>query len=270
MIRNHTLGAVSKFALVSQLFDASGTFSVPYSGTYRITAIGHGANGWSYNNEVYSNNGRVDSYSGGCGGGGLLEIKLSAGEQLEITISDSESTVSKSGTTLISATAGSKSVAGSVSGSNVVAFASNGTETSSITPPDCYNSPLYISKGGRPGVSGYSGSSSDPLREEVRGGSGLFGGDGGDGGDVVCGQVSGGYSYDVIDPETADNGGGNGGAAYCYTSRSAYHGGGGGGGGYGGGGGPNRGNCYFSYVHYFYKSTPGYGAAGCVFIERIG
>lgn len=268
-------GGGSDFELERALFTESGSFSATSAGTYRITAIGHGADGGG----AYYYDDYVKVWDGCCGGGGYLETKLSEGESITITISDSLSKVTNSaGTTLISATAGTstgdyytnRSVSGTVSGiDGVVAFASNNTQTKDIIPPDCYNNSLFISAGG---VGGWKDTNNDdnPSQNANSGGAGLFGGPGGDGGAAYYGVSTTYFSFSTSGGSggLGAGAGGNGAAEASTGTWGALYAypGAGGGGGFGGGGGKptaaDTGNFYTLF-------GAGKGAAGCVFIERI-
>lgn len=254
------------FEPAHQLFDASGSFSAPSAGTYRITAIGHGADGYmeSYEDDY------AYLYEGGAGGGGYIELELTKGESIAVTISETASTAANSaGTTLISATAGNQKTAGTVSGlDGVVVFPSNGTVTKDITPPTVYNDPLYISSGGKGGWT--QTDNDDPTQSTATGGNGLFGGTGGDGGAAYYG-VSYTYFSFSADGGVGGLGAGAGGDGVAEASTGTYgatfaHPGAGGGGGFGGGGG--KGTVYDA-GNYYVLHGAGKGAAGCVFIERI-
>ena len=247
----------SNFKPVLQMITESGDYTITYSGTYRICAIGHGAHGYgwidSYNTVTASN--------GGAGGGGYLDIYLSSGTVLTSTITDSVSSVAIGDNVLISATCGSDQTAGTVSGDGVVPFPSNGTETGDITPPDVYDIECYKSLGGLRGQD-------DDKVSTSRAGSGLFGGKGGDGGYYRYGGT-GNYNH-YGEPSTPGYGGGKGvaGHAYYYLSSHTYLSGSGGGGGFGGGGG----QCTDFRADREAKpanDTGGEGGAGLVRIERI-
>lgn len=269
------------FESVRALYDADGTFSAPSAGTYRVTAIGHGASGVNENSD---GNDRSLLFAGGCGGGGYLELRLAKGEMITITVSDAESAAKNSaGVTLVAATAASGKIAGSASGlDGVVAFASNGQQTPNIVPPSAYNSSLFLSQPGRAGraitVQGTVVEEDDTYVNI--GGVGLFGGDGGDGGNGVA--VNQAYAYSAAPgvyggtSKRGSGAGGDGKGAYEIAYGSVYSltaaPGGSGGGGYGGGGGAPE---YYRYYRlssdttYYYFTAPGEGGAGCVMIERI-
>lgn len=269
-------GSKSSYVPQFQIFSASGTFNVQYTGEYRITAIGAGADGYHYNSQSY--NRKCD---GGCGGGGYLETRLVRGESLLITIGQSAS-VSKDGITpLITATAGGNTTgsspapkAGSVSGTGVIAFISNDTATKSVIAPTIFAD--RVSAGGQGGYSQSSRDSSFTLTGSS-GGSGLFGGDGGAGGSGYAYSYSSGtfsgYFTGSTDGFTGGNGAGNGGSglgtrySYSGTSGAARSGGSGGGGGYGGGGGQPW--SYDGGDPRYYFGGEGHGGAACVVIERI-
>jgi len=262
MIINQIAG--SNFKPVLQMITASGDYTIPYSGTYRIAAVGHGGNGAYANFSRYTNT----LSSGGAGGMGYLDIYLHSNAVLTATITDSISKVSLDGTDIISATAGSSSVsygdegcrAGTVSGDGVVAAPSNGTVTPNITPPDAFNSPIYKSSGGYRGATDNVASSKD-------GGDGLFGGDGPDGGGCFYMKTS----YEGLSPARSPErgaGAADSGSAPIYFNTTYPYGGAGGGAGYGGGGGRVEG--YRQYAgDYFAVGNGGDGGAGCVRIERI-
>lgn len=267
MIINQVGG--SNFKPVLQLITESGDYTIPYSGTYRIAAVGHGGHGayesWGDNYSTYRS-------SGGAGGMGYLDVYLHSGAVLTMTITSSVSKVTLNGADLISATAGSSSVsysdkkclAGTVSGDGVIAAPSNGQPTADITPPDAFNSPIYKSTGGYGGA--VKGTSNIELGSKD-GGDGLFGGDGPDGGMCFYNQ----NDYVGVAPAKAPTrgaGAADSGAAPYYNGSTYPYGGAGGGAGYGGGGGAIE--RYRSYAgDYFAVGSGGEGGAGCVRIERI-
>jgi hypothetical protein len=252
-----TENIVKVFEPFSQLFNASGTFVVPASGTYRITAIGKGASGY---------NALGSHYDGGCGGGGYIEKKLVKGESLTVTIGNNAEVAG-----IISATASSGRNAGTVTGEGVTPFSSNGKATKNIEPPDFYNKLPYISFGG---LGGDRLSASGNYTQNVgnAGGAGLFGGNGGHGGLGAVIDTGGSYKGIFGAGEPGNAGGGNGGAGARQGSQStsiAGHGGGGGGGGYGGGGGRGTYNEYYYGGNNEAHAESGVGGAACVFIDRI-
>lgn len=267
MIINQAGG--SNFKPVLQLITESGDYTIPYSGTYRIAAVGHGGNG------AYAHYGTSLNYRspGGAGGMGYVDKYLSAGAVLTVTITNDVTTVTLGGTDLISATAGSSTIvsttdtkcrAGTVTGDGVVAAPSNGTETADITPPDAYNSQIYKSSGGYSGAVKGTGNIEPGSKD---GGDGLFGGDGPDGG--MCFYNA--NSYVGVEPARSPErgaGAADAGDAPRYNSSTYTYGGAGGGAGYGGGGGAIEG--YRSYSSGYYAlGNGGQGGAGCVRIERI-
>lgn len=268
-------GSGAKFKPVFQVFTANGTFNVANSGIYRITAIGKGDDGY----------GTSTSYDrkcdGGCGGAGYLETRLIIGESLAITISGGAS-VSKGGNVLISATAGGHTtgsspqpLAGTASGTGVVAFPSNGTNTKDLTPPSGVYPASQISKGGD---GGYAQSSRGGAFTQggSQGGTGLYGGDGGSGGSGYAYSYSS-YSYTgTINGATGGYGAGDGGAGlglYESSGGTSYYsarGGSGGGGGFGGGGGkPWVYEDHYSGGYDYAYGGVGKGGAAAVIIERI-
>ena len=140
-------GVSAQFRPVLALLTESGTYTVPYAGWYRIIAIGHGAGGYGDDSAPLST-----PAPGGAGGGGYLDKYLPAGAVLTATISDMASTLSYGGSALISAARGSGKTAGSVTGSGVVAFPSNGTDTPDVTPPDGIYDASFRSVGGAAGL----------------------------------------------------------------------------------------------------------------------
>lgn len=262
-------GVASIFRPVLALLTESGTYTIPYAGWYRICAIGHGGHG------AYLHYSSLTDYlsPGGAGGGGYLDIYLPSGAVLTVEITDTSSTVTLDGVSLISASAGSSEVdgsamaclAGTVSGAaGVVPFPSNGTATPDVTPPDAYNSTIYKSSGGYSGA--VKGTGNIELGEKD-GGDGLFGGDGPDGG-MCFYNVN---SYVGVEPaRTPERGAGaaDAGGAPVYDGAPYPYGGAGGGAGYGGGGGAIE--RYRSYASgYSPVGNGGDGGAGCVRIERI-
>ena len=267
------VAAIFRSALV--LLTESGTYTVPYAGWYRIAAVGHGGQGAYY----HFGTGNDVTSPGGAGGMGYVDKYLPSGTVLTATITDALSKVAVGSTDLISATAGSDSIAsladggcraGTVSGDGVVAAPSNGTVTPDITPPDAYNDPMYISPGGQSGFYASGSSSVDDKPRAKSGGNGLFGGNGGAGGDsvwVIQGLGSGrGYSEGL----PGDRGGADGADAdsTVHNGTTYSYSGAGGGGGYGGGGGAVR--SFRQYSGSYYKVDDGAaGGAGCIRIERI-
>lgn len=262
-------GVSAQFRPVLALLTESGTYTVPYAGWYRIAAVGHGGNG------AYLYRGTLQEYRspGGAGGMGYVDKYLSAGAVLTVTITNAVTTVTLSGTDLISATAGASSIAsrtdtkcraGTVTGDGVVAAPSNGTETADITPPDAYNSPMYKSSGGYRGA--VKGTDNIELGEKD-GGDGLFGGDGPDGG-MCFYNVN---SYVGVEPARSPErgaGAADAGDAPIYSNATYPYGGAGGGAGYGGGGGAiERGRSYAG--DHYAVGNGGQGGKGCVRIERI-
>ena len=249
-------GVSAQFRPVLALLTESGSYTVPYAGWYRIAAVGHGGNG------AYLYRGTLQEYHspGGAGGMGYVDKYLSAGAVLTVTITNAVTTVTLSGTDLISATAGASSIASRT----VVAAPSNGTETADITPPDAYNSPMYKSSGGYSGAVMETG---DIEMGEKDGGDGLFGGDGPDGG-MCCYNVN---SYVGVEPARSPErgaGAADAGGAPIYSSTTYPYGGAGGGAGYGGGGGAIERDRSYAGDHYA-VGNGGQGGAGCVRIERI-
>lgn len=255
MIINQIAG--SNFKPVLQMITESGDYTIPYSGTYRICAIGHGAHGYgwidSYNTVTASN--------GGAGGGGYLDIYLSSDTVLTSTITASVSSVAIGDNVLISATCGSGQTAGTVSGDGVIPFPSNGTKTGDVTPPDVYNLACYKSFGGLKGQYNDTVSTS-------RAGSGLFGGDGGDGGYYRYGGTGNYEHYGESTPPGYGAGEGVNGHPFYYLSSKSNISGSGGGGGFGGGGGQCT-DFRFNREDDFADDDGGFGGAGCVRIERI-
>ena len=261
-------GVAAVFRPALKLLTASGTYTVPYTGLYRIAAVGHGGAG-TYNT----------SYNlhapGGAGGMGYVDKYLAAGTVLTATITDALSKVAIGSTNLISATAGSSSIssradagcrAGTVSGDGVVAAPSNGAVTSDITPPDVYNDPMYISLGGWRGLHETGSSQADDRVRQKSGGNGLFGGPGGNGGDSLYKSTgrteAAGWA--------GDHGGADGtNAGSTSSNKTVYsYSGAGGGAGYGGGGGAPQTSRYYS-GSYFTVDDGAEGGAGCVRVERI-
>lgn len=246
-------GVSAQFRPVLALLTESGTYTVPYAGWYRITAIGHGAGGYGDDSAPLSN-----PAPGGAGGGGYLDKYLPAGAVLTATISDMASTLSYGGSALISAARGSGKTAGSVTGSGVVAFPSNGTDTPDVTPPDGIYDASFRSVGGAAGLR-------NDEAVSAAGGAGLFGGDGGDGGYAL--SKSG--DTHTSNGRTGSRGAGSGAAGNLYLvgSTTGYYAGAGGGGGYGGGGG--KPTAVRNDAYYTGWLGAGSGGAGCVRIERI-
>lgn len=248
------------------IITASGTYTVPATGTYRIAAISAGLSGRCMNVDEDDNSYIAGEYyeatSGVCGGAGYLVTTLAAGETYAVTITEKQTSFGN----LITATTGTINVidyddgsctfgtktSGSVSGAGVVAFESNNkTNQISIIPPAFWQN--------RASKSGITGSGS------YRGGSGLFGGDGGNGRVLYNDSVNG--VTVIIEGASGERGGGSGGT-YDWTGGPAYNTvvrreTGSGGGGYGGGGG----GCPAGR---FYHGSPGTAGTGCVFIEKIG
>lgn len=262
-------GVSAQFRPVLVLLTESGTYTVPYAGWYRIAAVGHGGNG------AYAHYGTSLDYlsPGGAGGMGYVDKYLSAGAVLTVTITNDVTTVTLSGTDLISATAGASAIAsrtdtkcraGTVTGDGVVAAPSNGTETADITPPDAYNSPMYKSSGGYSGAVKGTGNIEPGDKD---GGDGLFGGDGPDGGMCFYNVNSYVGVEPARDPERGA-GAADAGGAPIYSSTTYPYGGAGGGAGYGGGGGAIEGYRRYS-SDYYAVGNGGQGGAGCVRIERI-
>lgn len=268
-------GSKAKFTPVFEILTASGTFSVANSGIYRITAIGKGDDGY----------GTSTSYDrkcdGGCGGGGYLETRLIVGETLTITISGGAS-VSKGGNTLISATAGGHTtgsspqpLAGTASGTGVVAFPSNGTNTKDLTPPNGVYPASELSKGGDGGYA-QSSRGGAVTQEGSQGGKGLYGGDGGAGGSGYAYMYSSRDYTGATLGATGGFGAGDGGdglgdyESSGGTSYTAARGGSGGGGGFGGGGGrPWVYEDHYSGGYDYAYGGAGKGGAAAVIIERI-
>lgn len=246
-------GVASIFRPVLALLTESGTYTVPYAGWYRITAIGHGAGGYGDDSAPLST-----PAPGGAGGGGYLDKYLPAGAVLTATISDTDSTLSYGGSALISAARGSGKTAGSVTGSGVVAFPSNGTETPDVTPPAGIYDASLRSVGGAAGLR-------DDEAVSAAGGAGLFGGDGGDGGYAL--SESGNTHTSNGRSGSRGSGSGANGSLYLVGSTKGYYAGAGGGGGYGGGGG--KPTAVRNDAYYTGWLGAGSGGAGCVRIERI-
>ena len=246
-------GVSAQFRPVLALLTESGTYTVPYAGWYRIIAIGHGAGGYGDDSAPLST-----PAPGGAGGGGYLDKYLPAGAVLTATISDMASTLSYGGSALISAARGSGKTAGSVTGSGVVAFPSNGTDTPDVTPPDGIYDASFRSVGGAAGLR-------NDEAVSAAGGAGLFGGDGGDGGYAL--SESG--DIHTSNGRTGSRGAGSGAAGNLYLvgSTTGYYAGAGGGGGYGGGGGKPTAVRNDAYYTGWLGAGP--GGAGCVRIERI-
>lgn len=246
-------GVSAQFRPVLVLLTESGTYTVPYAGWYRIIAIGHGAGGYGDDSAPLST-----PAPGGAGGGGYLDKYLPAGAVLTATISDMASTLSYGGSALISAARGSGKTAGSVTGSGVVAFPSNGTDTPDVTPPDGIYDASLRSVGGAAGLR-------NDEAVSAAGGAGLFGGDGGDGGYAL--SKSG--DTHTSNGRTGSRGAGSGAAGNLYLvgSTTGYYAGAGGGGGYGGGGG--KPTVVRNDAYYTGWLGAGSGGAGCVRIERI-
>lgn len=246
-------GVSAQFRPVLVLLTESGTYTVPYAGWYRIIAIGHGAGGYGDDSAPLST-----PAPGGAGGGGYLDKYLPAGAVLTATISDMASTLSYGGSALISAARGSGKTAGSVTGSGVVAFPSNGTETPDVTPPDGIYDASLRSVGGAAGLR-------NDEAVSAAGGAGLFGGDGGDGGYALS---ESGHTH-TSNGRTGSRGAGSGAAGNLYLvgSTTGYYAGAGGGGGYGGGGG--KPTAVRNDAYYTGWLGAGSGGAGCVRIERI-
>lgn len=246
-------GVSAQFRPVLALLTESGTYTVPYAGWYRIIAIGHGAGGYGDDSAPLST-----PAPGGAGGGGYLDKYLPAGAVLTATISDMASTLSYGGSALISAARGSGKTAGSVTGSGVVAFPSNGTDTPDVTPPDGIYDASFRSVGGAAGLR-------NDEAVSAAGGAGLFGGDGGDGGYAL--SKSG--DTHISNGRTGSRGAGSGaaGSLYLVGSTTGYYAGAGGGGGYGGGGG--KPTAVRNDAYYTGWLGAGSGGAGCVRIERI-
>lgn len=267
------LGSGAKFVPYFHISTASESITIADSGVYRITAIGAGADGYGSNK---SSGGYFDrKCDGGAGGGGYLETRLTRGDSLAITIGTSAS-VSKGGVALITATAGGWSgtggntpapQAGSVSGTGVVAFSSNGTATKSISAPSAVYSADKISTGGAQGMAKFSQNGTFSSNGSA-GGDGLYGGEGGQGGIAYCYRVSSTTHSGATTGSTGHRGAGNGGNAFAgYVNSVVAIAGSGGGGGYGGGGGAPQ--SYTDADDWTYHKGWGYGAAACVVIERI-
>lgn len=246
-------GVSAQFRPVLALLTESGTYTVPYAGWYRIAAVGHGAGGYGDDSAPLST-----PAPGGAGGGGYLDKYLPAGAVLTATISDMASTLSYGGSALISAARGSGKTAGSVTGSGVVAFPSNGTDTPDVTPPDGIYDASLRSVGGAAGLR-------DDEAVSAAGGAGLFGGDGGDGGYAL--SESGNTHTSNGRTGSRGAGSGAGGSLYLVGSTTGYYAGAGGGGGYGGGGG--KPTAARNDAYYTGWLGAGSGGAGCVRIERI-
>ena len=246
-------GVSAQFRPVLALLTESGTYTVPYAGWYRIIAIGHGAGGYGDDSAPLST-----PAPGGAGGGGYLDKYLPAGAVLTATISDMASTLSYGGSALISAARGSGKTAGSVTGSGVVAFPSNGTDTPDVTPPDGIYDASFRSIGGAAGLR-------NDEAVSAAGGASLFGGDGGDGGYAL--SKSG--DTHTSNGRTGSRGAGSGAAGNLYLvgSTTGYYAGAGGGGGYGGGGG--KPTAVRNDAYYTGWLGAGSGGKGCVRIERI-
>lgn len=273
----NSITPITEFEPYSNLITTTTTVTIPSTGIYRVTAIGRGSNGRSYN----SGSGVTETtitVQGRAGGGGYVEHPFTQGEQLSITVTGSSTIVNYNNALFIQATAGGTINAGSCnfgSGFNGVSFPSNGTNAVSIIPPDVYNDSRYISLGGQGGAiikNSNSGNGSS-------GGNGLFGGAGGVGGTGAY------WTYDSSTSVTAggvgtpgfsggegagDGGAGSGGNAYRDSTNRPYAlAGGGGGAGLGGGGGAPQ---AYGYYYRFYRSIVsgyGQGGSGGVFIERI-
>lgn len=246
-------GVSAQFRPVLALLTESGTYTVPYAGWYRIAAVGPGAGGYGDDSDPLST-----PAPGGAGGGGYLDKYLPAGAVLTATISDMASTLSYGGSALISAARGSGKTAGAVTGSGVVAFLSNGTETPDVMPPDGIYDASLRSVGGAAGLR-------DDEAVSAAGGAGLFGGDGGDGGYVL--SESGDTHTSNGRTGSRGAGSGAGGSLYYVGSTTGYYAGAGGGGGYGGGGG--KPTVVRNDAYYTGWLGAGSGGAGCVRIERI-
>lgn len=246
-------GVSAQFRPVLALLTESGTYTVPYAGWYRIAAVGHGAGGYGDDSAPLST-----PAPGGAGGGGYLDKYLPAGAVLTATISDMASTLSYGGSALISAARGSGKTAGAVTGSGVVAFPSNGTDTPDVTPPDGIYDASLRSVGGAAGLR-------DDEAVSAAGGAGLFGGDGGDGGYAL--SESGNTHTSNGRTGSRGAGSGAGGSLYYVGSTKGYYAGAGGGGGYGGGGG--KPTAVRNDAYYTGWLGAGSGGAGCVRIERI-
>lgn len=264
---------------------SSGTFTVPATGKYRVTAIGAGS-------AAKYRDSSTTWYSGCCGGGGYIELDMVAGSTYTATINGYAQLANSAGTVLINATAASgptnsaAGTSGTVSGSGVTAFSSNGKSSQKdIIPPDFYNNSRYVSRGGYGGwslsdIEEHSTDSSHSQSQDRNGGAGLFGGSGSDGGDAGHGYVvAQGYSTGafytnpVRDPEAGGGKGGRGIAEYDGSAGGAspYNlPGGGGGGGYGGGGGVSGTRTYTYYTTRYIYGNGGGGGAACIFIHRIG
>ena len=277
------LGSGQKFVPYFHVSTASESITIADSGVYRITAIGAGADGYDCGDSVDRRSYYEYKCDGGCGGGGYLETRLVHGDTLAIVISGSAS-VSKGGNAIITATAGGTSgyqsavapKAGTVSGTGVVAFTSNGTATKNLTPPSGVYPAAEASKGGDSGFRQSSRSGSF-ASDGSNGGNGLYGGDGGSGGTGYS------YSYNSTAYNAATTGiaggysagsGGNGLGSYYSSSGTSHYnsaGGSGGGGGFGGGGGAPWSylRYYASGDEYYIFGGEGKGGAAGVIIERI-
>ena len=103
------------------LITSSQTWTAPYSGKYRACAVGAGSDGTADGAESSPGNIEV-SRVGTCGGAGYVEIILSKGQQIPITITDLETKFGD----YISATAGTQGtlgvegLSGNVIGSNIM------------------------------------------------------------------------------------------------------------------------------------------------------
>lgn len=269
-------GVAATFRPVLKLLTASGTYTIPYAGWYRIAAVGHGGQG-AYR---YFGAGSGIFSPGGAGGMGYVDKYLPSGTVLTATITDALSKVAIGSTDLISATAGSSEIAsqadggcraGTASGDGVVAAPSNGTVTPDITPPDAYNDPMYISPGGQSGFHESGSSSVDDKPRAKSGGNGLFGGNGGAGGDSVWVTSGLGSGRGYCNGLPGDRGGADGEDAGQKPSGSSVttYSGAGGGGGYGGGGGAVRSSVSNASSGYVKGDDGAAGGAGCVRIERI-
>lgn len=249
-----SVGGVSvQFRPVLALLTESGTYTVPYAGWYRIAAVGHGAAGYGDDSAPLST-----PAPGGAGGGGYLDKYLPAGAVLTAAISDTASELSYGGAVLISASCGSGKTAGAVTGSGVVPFSGNGTDTPDVTPPDGIYDASLCSVGGAAGLR-------DDEAVSAPGGAGLFGGDGGHGGYAL--SESGHTHTGGGGAGSRGAGSGADGSLYYVGSTLGYYAGAGGGGGYGGGGG--KPTTVRSDAYYTGWLGAGSGGAGCVRIERI-
>lgn len=273
----NSITPITEFEPYSNLITTTTTVTIPSTGIYRITAIGQGSNGRSYN----AGSGVTETtvtVQGRAGGGGYIEQTFTQGEQLSIIVTESSTTVNYNNALFIRATAGGTRNAGSCSfgsGFNGVSFPSNGTNTVSITPPEVYNDPKYISLGGQGGAIIKNSSSGNGSS----GGNGLFGGAGGVGGTGACWTYNSSTSVAAGGVGTpgfsggegaGDGGAGSGGNDYFDSTNRPYAlAGGGGGAGLGGGGGAPQ---AYGYYYRFYRYTVsgyGQGGSGGVFIERI-